>query len=417
MQISKSISNFLGFTINIIKKTNQNLDCIFIYIRTLFKKINSRERYYDHLFIEKLRLETLISMMADGAILLDKDLNILFINQSAIKAFEFFEASMVGKSLSNYLPENISNQLIPILNQMIQSSCCDKVNSNTRSLRLKLSSRSIKTFQLVMTAVFDPNDYRLTEIGIIIQDITRQISLDEAKAQFISNVSHELRTPLFNIRSFLETLSEYRNSLTEKQQIEFLEIANQETYRLTCLVNDVLDLSRLESDFLDTYELVEFQEIIPPVIQTYQLRANKKSVELFVQISSKVGIISGYTNLLVQVLSNLIGNSLKFTSIDGRIVLKVYSIHSYDDRQNNKSSKIRVEIIDEGTGINLYDQKRIFDRFVRLENNVHTLEGTGLGLSIVKNIVHKHKSNIYLYSELGIGSSFWFDLSLLEKKN
>nr|YP_009313232.1 Drug sensory protein A [Dichotomaria marginata]SCW21486.1 Drug sensory protein A [Dichotomaria marginata] len=396
---------------------NLNFIDIVISLKSIYHRFNQRQKYIEDLLLEKSRLETIISMIADGAILLDRKLNIIFINQSALISFKFLKSSVLGTPFSKYLPENIRNQLIPILNQMIQHSSYDKLNLSTRSLRLKLTSDSIKTFQLMISSVFDSEHHNLTAIGIIIQDITSQIGLDEAKAQFISNVSHELRTPLFNIRSFLETLSEYRNSLTEEQKIDFLEIANQETYRLTCLVNDVLDLSRLESDFLDACELIEFHEIIPPVVQTYQLRASNQCVELLVQISSKIGTINGYTNLLIQVLSNLIGNSLKFTSVDGRILIKVYSLHLDDHYQKNKLSKIRVEIIDEGTGIKIADQKRIFDRFVRLENNVHTLEGTGLGLSIVKNIVDKHKSNIYLYSELGIGSSFWFDLSLLEKKN
>lgn len=386
-----------------------------------FNEMAERLEFYERknveqLTLEKLKLETLVSIIADGAILLDKELRIIFINQSASKTFKFLKSCIIGTYIFYYLPTYINDQLLPVFNQMIEAHSKDRKNLNTRQLCISLKNDPSKTFKFIIATVLDPDNQFLTGIGIIIQDITNQIGLDEAKAQFISNVSHELRTPLFNIRSFLETLSEYRDSLTEKQQVEFLEIANQETQRLTCLVNDVLDLSRLESDFFDTIEIVELYDIIPPAIQAYQLRACEKNVELYYQVSPQINTVNGYANLLIQVISNLIGNSLKFTAIDGRITVKVYSIHSYDYNNLYNTQKIRIEVIDEGNGIREFDQSRIFDRFVRLENNVHTLEGTGLGLSIVKNIIDKHKSQIYLYSELGVGSSFWFDLYINEKK-
>nr|YP_009314872.1 Drug sensory protein A [Scinaia undulata]SCW23327.1 Drug sensory protein A [Scinaia undulata] len=391
-------------------------------VMLIFNEMAEKLEYYEkknieQLILEKSKLETLVSIMADGAILLDKELRIVFINQSALTAFKFLRSCVTGRHLLNYLPYDISNRLMPLLNYLIESYPSYRPTLDPASFKIRLDKDSSRTFQLVITTVLDPENEVLTGIGIIIQDITNQVGLDEAKAQFISNVSHELRTPLFNIRSFLETLSEYRDSLTEKQQIEFLDIANQETYRLTCLVNDVLDLSRLESDFIDPLDLIEFQEIVITVVQTYQLRANNKYVRLGFMIGSYVYSARGYINLLVQVVSNLVGNSLKFTFIDERINLRVYAVNSYGSDDNNIFCKIRVEVIDEGTGIGEFDQSRIFDRFVRLENNVHTLEGTGLGLSIVKNIINKHKSKICLYSELSVGSSFWFDLPLLEKKH
>nr|YP_010988375.1 Drug sensory protein A [Rhodochorton tenue]WOK79571.1 Drug sensory protein A [Rhodochorton tenue] len=387
-----------------------------------FNEMAERLEYYEkkniqQLILEKAKLETLVSIMADGALLLDKDLRIIFINKSALQTFTFLKSCITGTYIYDYFPSYINKQLLPILNQIVKDNYNTKSGLQSCDFSLHLNNDISKTFQFIITTVLDQEHDVITGIGIIIKDITSQIGLNEAKAQFISNVSHELRTPLFNIRSFLETLSEYKHSLSEQQQVEFLEIASQETQRLTHLVNDVLDLSRLESDFLDSMDVVELYDIIPPIIQTSQLRANQNYLHLLFKISSNVFPVSGYNHLLVQVLSNLIGNSLKFTPIDGRIFIKIYPIAKSHDLSTGQVKKIRVEIIDEGTGIKEFDQARIYDRFVRLEDNVHTLEGTGLGLSIVKNIISKHKSNILLYSEFGLGSSFWFDLYLLEKKN
>nr|YP_009312825.1 Drug sensory protein A [Helminthora furcellata]SCW21079.1 Drug sensory protein A [Helminthora furcellata]SCW23939.1 Drug sensory protein A [Helminthora furcellata] len=389
-----------------------------------FNNMSKRLELYEQnnvkqLLLEKSKLETVLSIIADGLILLDQDLRIVFVNSSAYKNLTFLKSCIIGNYFTDYCPNYINRQIIPLLNDLVNCNpnVVYNISDYTKNITVYLNNDTSKTVELVITAVFDFDKKILNGIGISIQDITDQIVLNEAKTQFISNVSHELRTPLFNIRSFLETLSEYSSSLSEKQKMEFLEIANQETQRLTYLVNDVLDLSRLESEFIDILEPVELHEIAPPIIQTSYLRARTKKVKLSFQISRNVSTVYGYSNLLVQVLSNLIGNSLKFTRIDGRILLKIYLSKLFDYPVNDRLPRIRVEIIDEGTGIDELDQIRIFDRFVRLENNVHTLEGTGLGLSIVKNIIEKHSSDIHLYSELLIGSSFWFDLAILEKKS
>jgi two-component system, OmpR family, sensor histidine kinase NblS len=372
----------------------------------------------EQLTIEKSKLETLISIIADGAILLDPLLRIIFINQAALKTLEIITHGIVGTCIYDHFPHYINQQFLPILNKMVQSNEKNKKITKTQSIVLKFNNQRSKILRFVLTTISDQNRSILTGIAIIIEDITSEIALNEAKAQFISNISHELRTPLFNIRSFLETLYEYNDSLSEIQKKEFLDIANQETQRLTLLVNDVLDLSRLESDLQYNSDTVILTEIIPLIIQTSKLRAKQKQVILLYRICSSIFKIDAYYNLLIQVISNLLDNSVKFIHIGGRIVIKAYRVTTSVVNSNiHTGDKVRIQIIDEGLGIRFNDQSRIFDRFVRIENNIHMLEGTGLGLSIVKNIVEKHKSRILLYSELGVGSSFWFDLLLLEKNN
>lgn len=123
-------------------------------------------------------------------------------------------------------------------------------------------------------------------IAITIQDITREVELNEAKAQLISNVSHELRTPLFNIKSIIETIQEYGSSLSEKEQQEFLETANHETDRLTRLVNDFLDISRLESGRPYQFGSVQMAQVIDQIMRTYQLNAANKSITLTAEVEN-----------------------------------------------------------------------------------------------------------------------------------
>jgi two-component system sensor histidine kinase NblS len=261
-----------------------------------------------------------------------------------------------------------------------------------------------------------------------IQDITREVELNEAKSQFISNVSHELRTPLFNIKSFIETLHDYGEELTAKERREFLETANNETDRLTRLVNDVLDLSRLESARVYNFEGIDLAQNVEQTLRTYQLNARDKGIQLCQELSPNLPPVVGNYDLLLQVFANLVGNALKFTTSGGKVMIRAYLLEdpqvsirfalstdkTAEIQETNKV--VRIEISDTGIGIDPEDQEAIFDRFFRVENRVHTLEGTGLGLSIVKNIMDKHHSKINLISEVGVGTTFWFDLAVFEEE-
>jgi two-component system sensor histidine kinase NblS len=247
-----------------------------------------------------------------------------------------------------------------------------------------------------------------------VQDITREVELNEAKSQFISNVSHELRTPLFNIKSFIETLCEFGEDLTEVERHEFLETANHETDRLTRLVNDVLDLSRLESSRIYHLDAIDISQFVEQTLRTYQLNAKDKGLQISQDIEANLPPVLGHYDLLLQVLTNLVGNAVKFTPTGGKIVIRASKIQHYSE-DNEAFPYVRIEIADTGIGIDLEDQEAIFDRFYRVENRVHTLEGTGLGLSIVKNIIDKHNSQIHLISEVGIGTTFWFDLAVYQE--
>jgi two-component system, OmpR family, sensor histidine kinase NblS len=259
----------------------------------------------------------------------------------------------------------------------------------------------------VLASVLDSSREKPKGVAITVQDITREVELNEAKSQFISNVSHELRTPLFNIKSFIETLHEYGDSLSEEDRLEFLDTANRETDRLTRLVNDVLDLSRLESGKQYRFEMVDLAQPVEQTLRTYQLNAKDKGIQLLQDIEADLPAIWGNYDLLLQVLMNLVGNALKFTPEGGQVCLRAYQAQAEIE---GETPAVRVEISDTGIGIAPEDQAAVFDRFFRVENRVHTLEGTGLGLSIVRNIMDKHHSKIHIMSEVGVGTTFWFDL-------
>ena len=172
-------------------------------------------------------------------------------------------------------------------------------------------------------------------------------------------------------------------------------------------MNDVLDLSRLESSRVYRLDEVDISQPIEQTLRTHQLNARDKEITLTHELATDLPMILGHYDLLLQVLTNLVGNALKFTQAGGCVSVRAYPVPHDPER-------VRIEISDTGIGIDPEDQEAIFDRFFRVENRVHTLEGTGLGLSIVKNIIDKHNSRIHLISEVGIGTTFWFELNVAQ---
>ena len=379
------------------------------------------EQNIEELTAEKAKLETLVATIADGAILLDSQLKMVLVNPTARKMFDWQETHIIGEDLLEHLPAQVTGQLQQPLKDISKGENNEEVNDNndilpTRgefTVTLTKKSQEQHTFRILLTQVLDQNRENIKGIVITVQDITKETELNEAKSQFISNVSHELRTPLFNIKSFIETLFEYGDDLTEAEKLEFLQTANNETDRLTRLVNDVLDLSRLESSRTYQFTSLDLAQPIEQTLRTYQLNAKDKDLELIQDIEDDLPPIWGHYDLLLQVFTNLVGNALKFTSEGGKVTVKAYGVKA-DPENQEMTSHVRVEIIDTGIGIAPEDQEAIFDRFFRVENRVHTLEGTGLGLSIVKNITDKHNSCIHLKSDIGVGTTFWFDLKIYQ---
>ena len=360
-----------------------------------------QEQNIDELTAEKAKLETLVSSIADGAILLDSNLHVVVANSTARKFFDWEITPVGGRDILELLPQKVVVELNKPLKKVSSGE------SDTEELCITLDLPIKRIVRVLMASVIgrirDTNK-DIKGVTITLQDITREVELNEAKSQFISNVSHELRTPLFNIKSFIETLHEYGEDLSAEEQKEFLDTANRETDRLTRLVNDVLDLSRLESAKVYAITPVELNTAIEQTLRTYQLNAKDKKIEIFGDIEPNLPLVMGHYDLLLQVFANLIGNALKFTQSGGRVALRAYTT-------TPDKTIVRIEIADTGSGIDREDCEAIFERFFRVENRVHTLEGTGLGLSIVRNIItEKHHSQIRVISEVGIGTTFWFDL-------
>ena len=391
-----------------------------------FNAMASQLQVYDAANIEELQAAqvkqaSLIATMADGAVLLDGDGRIVLANPTARRLFRWEGRNLEGKDFLNELPELLAVELHEPL-EAVSSNRTD-----TNELRSSIGDPA-RTLRFVLQAVREPSGETLKGLAVTIQDLTREVELNAAQSRFISNVSHELRTPLFNIKSYVETLHDMGDLLSDEDRHEFLGIANAETDRLTRLVNDVLDLSRLESSRSVTFAPIEVRPGLEQTLRSYQLNASDKQVELSLEADPNLPDILGNWDLLLQVLDNLVGNALKFNREGGQLMIRAYTwpdscqmtpAHPESEGPTcplaSPLPRMRVEICDTGYGINPDNQQRIFERFYRVENAVHTEVGTGLGLSIVRGILEKHGTEIRMASEPDVGTTFWFDLPLAQE--
>lgn len=282
---------------------------------TGFNAMASQLEAYNEANIEELtaaqvKQESLIATMADGAILLDEEGKIVLVNPTARRLFRWEGRNIEGKEILNELPEIISLELEQTLDSVLEKT------ADNKDLRFSIEEPP-RTLRIVLQSVRDPIGESLKGIAVTIQDLTREVELNAAKSQFISNVSHELRTPLFNIKSYIETLYDLGDQLSEEEKQEFLGVANAEADRLTRLVNDVLDLSRLESDKRINLEPMDLELAMNQTLRNYKLNAEEKQVRLEVNIEKEIPKVLGNWDLLLQVLDNLIGNGLKFSNKGG----------------------------------------------------------------------------------------------------
>jgi two-component system sensor histidine kinase NblS len=388
---------------------NGELGELIISFNEMGRKLQRQEeKNTEELIREKTKLESLVLTIADGALLLDTNLKISLVNSAAVKIFGWKKQKLVGTKIWDHLPKNLQKKVFLKIQQMILSSSSSVIYGEINDKTTSSLDECKKSIRITLNIVYgyQGQNKRPTGIALTVQDITNEFELNQTRTRFISNVSHELRTPLFNIKSFIETLNEYYYRLSNYQKKNFLKIINTETDRLTRLVNNVLSLSKLDSVKEYPTEVINLDSLLNQLVNNYQFIANDKQIKLSREETHLLPNVSGNLDLLLQVLINLIGNSLKFTYLNGEIIIRTRTIK----KSNKAINKIRVEIIDTGIGVPEIYKKQIFQRFVRIENTIHTLEGTGLGLSIVETILEKFNSRLHLVSNYKVGSIFWFEL-------
>ncbi|MGE5506906.1 MAG: two-component system histidine kinase PnpS [Chitinophagales bacterium] len=241
----------------------------------------------------------------------------------------------------------------------------------------------------------------------VLHDVTDLRRLEQMRSEFVANVSHELRTPLTSLQGFVETLQDGAAD-EPATRARFLDIIAGETTRLTQLVEDLLELSRLESGRLDLRRRpVALSALVDRTVSFYAALAAARQVALAVQLPPDLPPVPGDDDLLEQVLRNLVDNAIKYTPDGGRVCIKA-ALAETGGRQ-----EVVVQVADTGPGIAPEHLPRLFERFYRVDRaRSRALGGTGLGLAIVKHIVERHGGRVWVESAPGQGSTFSFALPL-----
>lgn len=423
----KSISAFFnvpliirGKPVGMINISSTKKDAFSEYdIRLLYTIANQASIAVDRLraviAAEKNKIETMVESMSDGVIMIDEKGELAIINPAAQKMLGFQMDDNIEK-LYTIEYSGLSEYLRASLTEGKKQTQEIVVNPPTH-FRGIIESPQHTILQANIAPVETPEGKKLGAVAVL-RDVTREREIDRMKSDFISIVSHELRTPLANIKNAV-SLIEIAGEVNDNQR-EFLSIAMQDSDRLARLVEQLLDISRIESNRMDlNMEMVSIGEVASASIESLKHRAEEKGISIINEIPENLPYISADKDRLGQVFSNLIDNAIKFTDNGGKINIKAKYISAIVERSDilsigdgEKDDFVEVRVIDTGIGIAPKDHEKIFDEFQQIDTfySPRKTGGVGLGLAIIKKIIEQHHGRIWVESQLGKGSQFIFVL-------
>jgi two-component system phosphate regulon sensor histidine kinase PhoR len=345
---------------------------------------------------EKNYLQTILKGMIEGVLIVDGRGRILMAND-ALK-----DLLSLSSDVSDRMP-------LEIIRNAELEAAIRKVLQGEKKVAIELNVATFEEKTLEVNLVGIPPSFEGTDKGgegkrgviAVFHDITRLKELEKIRQDFVANVSHELRTPLTTIKGYTETLLD--GALNEKVAPQFLQVIQKHADRLTKIVEDLLTLSKIESkEFHLKVERLSLSELIDGVIDFATEMAEKKKISISrSEVPSSLAVEADRT-YIEQILFNLLDNAIKYTPEGGRVSISVIE---------KDQGEIQFSIEDNGIGIPKDDIHRVFERFYRVDKGrSQELGGTGLGLSIVKHLVQAHGGRVWVESQLGKGSIFYFTL-------
>jgi len=337
----------------------------------------------------KSRLEAVFLSMFEGVMIIDVSGSILLMNE-ALKNSLRIEEDPLGK-----------RPIEVIRNLQIQEIADNTLRSNGDLISQEISTLLPEEKILLVHATPIKKDANIEGAVLVFHDVTNLRKLEIIRQEFVANVSHELRTPISSIKGYAETLLD--GALKDKENAkDFLKIILSDSNRLASLIDDLLNLSRIESGKLamemKSYKLLP---LVEKVVASLKGQIEKKLIALTISIPQNIPNILADETRIKQVVLNLIDNAIKYNNPNGEILITA----------NETNDSVKVDITDTGIGIPQKDLPRLFERFYRVDKaRSRELGGTGLGLSIVKHIIQAHNGEVSVQSIEGQGSTFSFTL-------
>ena len=345
-------------------------------------------------------LDSVMSSMVDGLILVDRRDRIVYANPRAKELLGAPALNTIGSTLQD-LDRAIGESVAELEHTFCQLRAALEGPQTTPAAEFTLTAPASRTVQARFFAIHDAGGVSLG-LGILVRDITRERELDEMKSQLLSTVSHELRTPLASIKGFATTLLRDDVEWEEESRREFLAIIDEESDRLTELIGNLLDMARIEAGTLRVEaEPTDLRPIIQETVAEFRMMTRAHEIE--VNLPLVLPAVMADPRRARQILRNLVENAIKYSPEGGPIVVSA----------RVRSGDVQTSVADRGIGIDEQQLDHIFDRFYQVDNaSTRKVGGSGLGLSICKAIIEAHDGSIWVESQPGAGSAFHFALPL-----
>jgi two-component system NtrC family sensor kinase len=338
---------------------------------------------YANISQERNKLDTILTNIQDGVMVIDRDQRFQFVNKVVMDVFGWTDQVVAGR---------------PVQELLTQPELLDLIRAGSR----ETPNRAEVTVEdgRIYSAVFN----YIPDVGSILtlHDITNLKRLDRIKSEFVSTVSHDLRSPLTAILGYVELLD--RVGPINEMQREFINRVQVSVHNITHLVDDLLNLGRIEAGFDAHREQVHFDQLLRFALEGIQKQAAEKNLSLTVDLPESLPPFSANPVQLREMIDNLLSNALKYTLPGGKVLA----------RAGIAQKQLILQVQDSGIGIPSLDLPYIFDKFYRASNSSVEYTGTGLGLAIVKSIVENHNGRIWVESTVGQGTTFTVVLPFVE---
>jgi NtrC-family two-component system sensor histidine kinase KinB len=384
------------YEVELATASNDELGQLARAITTMSVKLKTFHRLnVGQIFAEKRRSEAIINSIADGLLVVDADLNVIALNPRAAGVFGVRPEMARGQHVFDVVQDR---RLYEHIKTATHTGHAPELAEDEAYLTVTHNEHA-DHFRFAVTPI-KSDHHDLVGVVLLLQDVTKLRELDRLKSDFVMTASHELRTPLTAMSMSLGLLTERATAKLDAAEQELLAAAEEEVTRLRALADNLLDLSKIETGHMDfEFEPAPVRLLVEQAAALFEAQAAAAGITLAATVAEPDMPVRADANKIAWVLSNLIGNALRYTERGGHITVSA----------TRHGASVFVAVADNGTGIPLEYHSRIFDKFVQARPG-DTAHGTGLGLAICKEVVKAHGGAIWLESTPGQGSTFTFSL-------
>lgn len=378
-------------------------------VRELFNAFNDmsaklhiyEEQNIEQLTLERNKLESILMSIANGVVVCDDNDKVVLVNNHAQKLLEVDDKQILNTQIQQYI-DTSGNYCFKDKIEQFKDTPLEIIEKKPIEFNITVDEKVIKS---IISPMFSRSKDYVGYIIVLI-DMTKEAEMEQMRAGFISNVSHELRTPVTVLRSYIDTLYNYGNEFDYETQKEFIGTINQEIIRLNRMVNDILDFSRLEANANMEKEQNNLSTLVDECVGQVGVLLKDHNLKINIEKRAELPEFMFNYDAIERALTNYLSNAIKYSPENGTITVGL--------DLNKENNQAVVTVTDEGCGISEENQKKVFNRFYRVENNTHTIKGTGLGLNLVKTTIEKHHNGkVFVHSQEGHGSTFGFTLPIV----